>query len=345
MNPINTVLLSYGMSGKVFHAPFINSNPKFNLKGAWERNNKSIGIYYPESISYNTFEDVLKDKTVELVIVNTPNYTHFEYAKKCLLANKHIVVEKAFTTNEQEAIELTNLAKKMGKCLAVYHNRRYDSDFLTIQHYLKQGIIDKIFRMEFRFEKYKPQLNIKKHKEEINAGSGILKDLGPHLIDQVLVLVGMPDAVFARLDKRRTDSLVDDDDFIILKYPNFDVHIYLSLINSEALPAYKIIGSNGVLTKERSDNQEFNLINRFNFDNPKWRKDKNSAIFIFQKDGQEQLLKLKNLIGNYGDFYNELFNSLLQQKDPAINGNDGIKVMKIIDACILSNQTKLIVNC
>lgn len=340
---IQTALLSFGMSGKIFHAPFLSTNPNFTLVGALERTKKEIEKIYPDTYSYSSFDEICNDPNIELVVVNTPNYTHFEYAKKLLLANKNIVVEKCFTNNLAEAIELKNIAIQQNKMIAIYHNRRYDSDFLTIQKCLSEKMITKIFRVEMRFEKYKMGLNIKKHKEEVNEGSGILKDLGPHIIDQAIILFGLPNRVFASFKKNRIYSLVDDDDFIILFYLQFEVHIYLSLVNQEILPAYKIIGQNGVLYKMRSDNQEQNLMDRLLPNSPKWKYDVHDALLIERKDNFEKIKHYRNLTGNYGVFYDLLYDSIINNKPPVVSVDDGINVMKIIDACIISDKNKQVV--
>jgi len=133
MAPIKTAILSFGMSGKLFHAPFLSAHPGFQLMGAWERSKNLIQEIYPQTISYPSLDSILDDDSLELVVVNTPNNTHYEYAKKALLAGKHLIVEKAFTTTVAEAVELKLLAEKMGKKISVYQNRRWDSDFKTVR--------------------------------------------------------------------------------------------------------------------------------------------------------------------------------------------------------------------
>ena len=161
MPPIKTALLSFGMSGKLFHAPFIHIHPGFELLGAWERSIKIIGEFYPGVKSYPTLESILEDDTIDLVVVNTPTATHFEYAKKSLLAGKHVVVEKAFTTTVAEAIELKELAEKLNKKISVYQNRRYDSDFKTVKKIISEGWLGEIVEAEIHYDRYKPLLNPK----------------------------------------------------------------------------------------------------------------------------------------------------------------------------------------
>jgi predicted dehydrogenase len=243
------------MSGKVFHAPFLELHPGFELVGAWERSNKLIQIDFPNVKSYPTFEALLEDD-VELIIVNTPTATHFEFAKKTLLAGKHIVVEKAFTTTVAEAEELKQLAESKKLKLSVFQNRRWDSDFKTVKNILSEGILGDIVEAEFHFDRYNPVLSPKTHKETVNSGSGILKDLGPHIIDQALHLFGIPNSVFADIRTTRSNSLVDDYIDILLFYTDFRVRLKAGFFVREPNPAYVIHGKKGSFLKQRGDLQE-----------------------------------------------------------------------------------------
>ena len=197
MKPINTALLSFGMSGVVFHAPLIHVHPGFTLSAVWERTKDLAQKKFPGIKTFRSLEDLLSDPDIELVIVNTPNYTHYEYARKALLAGKHVIVEKPFTVTVAEGEELIVLAKEQAKLLSVYQNRRYDSDYRTLRKILEQGLLGNIAEAEFHFDRYNESLSPKLHKEEPGPGRGALYDLGAHLIDQALQLFGMPQAVFA----------------------------------------------------------------------------------------------------------------------------------------------------
>ena len=202
MKKIKTALLSFGMSGKVFHAPFLELHPGFDLVGAWERSRKLIQQDYSSVKSYVDFDNVLNDD-IDLVVVNTPVATHHEYAKAALLAGKHVIVEKAFTTNAAEAEELHYIAEEENLKLAVFQNRRWDSDFRTVQQIVEREILGEIVEAEIHFDRYNPDLSPKRHKETANPGAGVLKDLGSHIIDQAIVLFGFPDAVFADIRTTR----------------------------------------------------------------------------------------------------------------------------------------------
>ncbi|MFV8351600.1 Gfo/Idh/MocA family oxidoreductase [Flavobacterium sp. XS2P14] len=258
MQKIKTALLSYGMSGKVFHTPFLNFHPGFELLGSWERSKKLIQIDFPEMKSYASIDELLADD-VDLVIVNTPVETHYEYAKKVLLSGKHAVVEKAFTTTVEQAQELAAIAKEKNVKLSVFQNRRWDSDFKTVQKIISDEVLGDIVEAEFHFDRYNPLLSPKQHKETLNSGAGILKDLGPHLIDQALCLFGLPQSVFADIRITRAQSLVDDYIDILMYYASFRVRIKAGFFVREANPAYIIHGKKGSFLKSRGDVQEDEL--------------------------------------------------------------------------------------
>ncbi len=258
---IKTALLSYGMSGKVFHAPFIHNHAGFELAAVWERNKKTASEDYPSIQVVQQLEEILNNDEIELVIVNTPTATHFEYAQKALLAGKHVVVEKAFTTSEKEADILIELAEKQERILSVYQNRRWDSDFLTVQKIVSQQLLGTIHTVTIRFERFKDILSTRLHKEQPGPGAGLLMDLGPHIIDQALVLFGMPNAVEAHFRRLRTQSMVDDDFLIHLLYHNLRVTLISSLLVPYPVEAYLIHGSKGSLIKQRADIQESALLN------------------------------------------------------------------------------------
>ncbi|MBC7628771.1 Gfo/Idh/MocA family oxidoreductase, partial [Ferruginibacter sp.] len=256
MRIIKTALLSYGMSGKIFHAPFIAAHPGFKLCGAWERSNKNIQQNYPDATSYATLEALLADETIELVIVNTPNDSHYEYATKVLQAGKHVVVEKAFTTSVAQGEALKALAQKQDKMISVYQNRRFDSDCRTVQRVIADKLLGDIVEAEFHYDRFKPLVGPKLHKEMPNPGAGLLMDLGPHLIDEALHIFGMPNALFADICITRPNSKVDDWFDMRLYYPSLSVRLKAGNIVREAIPANVIHGMKGSFIKTRGDVQE-----------------------------------------------------------------------------------------
>jgi scyllo-inositol 2-dehydrogenase (NADP+) len=345
MKTINTALLSFGMSGRVFHAPFINLHKGFHLAGSWERSKKQIQEFYPGTHSYDSFEAILNDDSIDLVVVNTPVYSHFEYAAKALKAGKHVVVEKAFTSTVSEAEELKAIALEQNRQIAVFQNRRWDSDFSTVKQVIDSGVLGGINEMEIHFDRFNLQLSPKKHKEEPNPGAGIARDLGPHIIDQALYLFGMPEAVFADLRTTRPNSVVEDCLDILLYYPSFRVRIKGGYIVKEILPAYIVHGIKGSFLKSRADVQEANLQKGLLPDTLNWgtEPEEEQGLINYDKDGTTIREKIKTQQGNYLEFYNGVYNALTQKTPMPVTVDDGIRVMQIIEVAFKSSEEKKII--
>lgn len=345
MQKIKTALLSYGMSGKVFHAPFLNFHPGFELLGSWERSKKLIQIDFPEMKSYASIDELLADE-VDLVIVNTPVETHYEYAKKVLLSGKHAVVEKAFTTTVEQAQELAAIAKEKNVKLSVFQNRRWDSDFKTVQKIISDKILGDIVEAEFHFDRYNPLLSPKQHKETRNSGAGILKDLGPHLIDQALCLFGLPQSVFADIQITRAQSLVDDYIDILLYYSNFRVRLKAGFFVREANPAYVIHGKKGSFLKPRGDVQEdeLKLGKKPNLDT--WGTELVGKRGLLHTEINGEIVKkhIPTLQGNYYDFFDEVYHSIINDAIEPVSAQDGVHVMQIIEAAIQSSAQKMVID-
>ncbi len=340
MQKIRTALLSYGMSGKVFHAPFLSLHEGFELVGAWERTNKLIHQDFPNAKSYPSLEAMLADD-IDLVVVNTPVDTHFEYAKKVLLAGKHALVEKAFTTTVAEAEELNALAKAKSRKLAVFQNRRWDSDFNTVKEICEKGILGDLVEAEFHFDRYNPQLSAKQHKETASNGAGILKDLGPHLIDQALFLFGMPNAVFADIRRTREASAVDDYFDMLLYYDRFRVRLKAGFFVREMIPSFVLHGKNGSFLKPRGDVQEDQLKMGKKPNRSTWgiELETNQGLLHTEIDGEVVRKKIPTLSGNYFGFFDGLFDAIANNANEPVTAQDGINVMKIIEAAIESNNS------
>ncbi|KUJ62668.1 oxidoreductase [Flavobacteriaceae bacterium CRH] len=345
MQKIKTALLSYGMSGKVFHAPFLNIHEGFELLGSWERSKKLIQEDYPAVKSYATIDELLADD-VDLVIVNTPVGTHYEYAKKVLLAGKHAVVEKAFTTTVAEAEELAKIAQEKGLKLAVFQNRRWDSDFKTIQKIIKEGTLGDLVEAEFHFDRYNPLLSPKSHKETLNDGAGILKDLGPHLIDQAVCLFGSPKSVFADIRFTRENSLVDDWIDLLLIYEDFRVRLKASFFVREANPAYTIHGKKGSFLKPRGDIQEdeLKLGKKPNLESWGTEPEIFQGLLHTEINGELVRDRVPTLQGNYFSFFDGVYDSIANNKPEPVTAQDGVKVMQIIEAAIASNAQRTVIN-
>ncbi len=345
MSAIRTVILSFGMSGRVFHAPFISLNPGFKLVGIWERTTNASLAFYPHIHIYRSLEEVLNDQNIDLVIVNTPTNTHYEFAKKALEAGKHVVVEKAFTTTLSEAIELTELAKAKNKKISVFQNRRWDSDFKTVQKIISEGWLGNVVEAEIHFDRFKESLSPKVHKEKVGPGAGTLNDLGPHLIDQAICLFGMPNAVFADLRIMRAHSEVDDYFELLLYYNDKPVRLKSGYLVREAVPSYIIHGNKGSFLKSRADVQEVALLANQLPNSVDWGKEpeEEQGLLHTEKDGVVIRKKIPSLKGNYGEYYEAVRRAIMEDAPMPVSGEDGINVMKIINAAFESNHSKKVI--
>lgn len=345
MQKIRTALLAYGMSGKIFHAPFLMLHPGFELTGAWERSKKLIQQDYPSLKSYESLEALLADD-IDLVIVNTPVDTHYTYSKQALESGKHLIVEKAFTTTTKEAEALKELAEKLGLSLTVFQNRRWDGDFLTVKSVLKQDLLGEIVEVEIRFDRYNPVLSPKLWKEGVNAGAGILKDLGPHLIDQALVLFGFPQAVFADLRTVRMHSQVEDQIDLLLYYPDKRVRLHAGFFNREQLPGFVLQGRNGSFFKSRSDVQEdtLKLGQKPNLEDWGREPEEKSGILHVTENGASTRKTIPTLPGNYYWLFDGVYQAIRAGKPEPVTAQEGVNVMRVIDAAIQSSFEQRVVN-
>jgi predicted dehydrogenase len=346
MRIINTAILSFGMSGRVFHAPFIALHPGFKLVGVLERTKNESLAFYPDIHIYRSLDEVLNDTNIELVVVNTPTNTHYAFCKKALEAGKHVVVEKAFTTTVDEAIELIELAKSRNLLLSVYQNRRWDSDFSTVRSIIEQGVLGEIFEAEFHFDRYKETLSPKLHKEVPGPGAGLLNDLGPHLIDQALSLFGMPTSLFAYIQTLRPTSAVDDAFSINLMYPTKKVMLKSNLLIREALPAFVVHGKKGSFIKSRADIQEAALLANEKPNLTDWGTEPASEQGLLHSEINGEIVRelIPTLKGNYYHYYDGNYHAIADGRPAPVTAADGLHVMQIIEAAKKSNETNQVIH-
>lgn len=346
MKPINTALCSFGMSGWVFHAPFISTNPHFNFFAVWERTKNLAQEKYPGLTTYRTLEAMLDDDSVELVIVNTPNYTHYEYAKKSLEAGKHVIVEKPFTVNIEQGKELIAIAKKQNKRLSVYQNRRYDSDYKTIRRVLAENWLGDLVEVEMHFDRFKEELSPKLHKEIPGPGAGSLFDLGAHLIDQALQLFGMPKKIFADIRMVRPLSKVDDYWELLLYYENLRVRLKSSYVVREALPGYILHGLKGSFIKPKTNIQEDTLKSGISPGKSDWGKEPESERGLLHTEINGRIVReyIQSEQGNYGEYYEAVYESIRNDRPLPVTAEQGVNVIRIIEAAFKSNEAKMVID-
>jgi scyllo-inositol 2-dehydrogenase (NADP+) len=259
--PIVTGLMAYGMSGRIFHAPFLTTNPGFTFKAVVERHEKKAGKIYPDVISYNSVDELLNDAEIELIVVNTPNNTHFDYAMQALNAGKHVLIEKPAAVTSAEVKALFDLGRKLNLKVMIYQNRRYDSGFLSVKKVIESGRLGELIEVHFRLDRYRMPIGVKQFKETKGTpGNGLTYDLGAHLVDNAISIFGRPLSYIKTTATHRPGSQVDDYFHIHLTYPN-QLHVYLTsgLLIAEALPGFVIHGTLGSFVKLRTDVQEAQL--------------------------------------------------------------------------------------
>lgn len=329
--------MAYGMSGKVFHAPFIHLHDGFNFVAVTERSKKQAAQDYPSVISYDTIDELIADDNIDLVIINTPNYTHYDYAKKCLLAGKHILVEKPFTATVAQAKELFALAKEVGKKALVYQNRRFDSGFKITKEIIESGKLGKLTEVHFRFDRYRNEIGPKGFKEDPSfEASGLSYDLGPHLIDQAVALFGKPDRFYKVLANNREGSKVDDYFFIHLAYANqLNVYLTATLLAADIPPAFVVNGSLGAFSKNHGDVQESQLLKGMKPSDEGYGievADDAGKLTLVNADGGRNITTLTSPQGNYGEIFELVYQAIINDQPYPITEEDIIAQLEILES-------------
>ena len=344
MQLVNVGLCAFGMSGKVFHAPFIKEHPGFFLKGIVERTKQDSKELYPSATIYKSIDELLSDDSIDLIVVNTPIQTHFEIAKKALEAGKNVIVEKPFTIDVNEAIELTELAKEKELFISVYQNRRFDRDFLQVKNILDKGKLGTIKEAEIRFDRYRTTSSGKDHKENPNLpGSGSVHDLGAHLVDQAIQLFGFPQHVFADVFSMKGVEYSNDYFEILLYYKNdLRVRLKSSVFTKEDHFAYKIHGEKGSFLQERTDNQEAELVSGIQpIYDEQWQKplQKSDGILNYLNSENETIrIETESSAGDYMNYYQEIYEHIVFRKPLPSPASEIIQNMKIIDGALVSSD-------
>ncbi len=328
------------MSGEVFHAPLLAANPHFSLYKVLERHHEKSKVRYPEVTVVKEYQDILKDKAVDLVIVNTPNALHFSMAKEALEAGKHVVVEKPFVIHAEEARELVKLAHKKKKLLTVFQNRRLDSDFLTIRKVLEANLLGNLAEYEAHYDRFRNFVTPNTWKEDAGPGSGILYNLGAHMIDQALVLFGLPAALTAKLSIQREGAKTFDSYHIIMDYQQFYVVLKSSYLVRDEGPRYKLLGHLGTFTKYGTDPQEEALKAGKSPDIPEWGKE-NSTLWgtiDTEVEGLHCKGTIESLPGNYQLFYDNLHQAISEQGDLLVKPEEALQVIRLIELSVQSHK-------
>lgn len=251
---IRTAIIGYGLAGRFFHAPLISATDGLELVAV----GTSRAGELPDGVRAASADALIADPVIELIVVASPNQSHFPLTEAALLAGKHVVVEKPMCVSTGDAEKLIDVAKRAGRLLTVFHNRRWDSDFLTVRKMLESNALGEVRLFEAHWDRFRPEV-AERWREAPEPGSGLLFDLGPHLIDQTLLLFGQPDRVSSDVAAQRDRAEVDDYFALTFHYGSSRVILSAASVIAEPRPRFSIHGTAGSFVKAGLDPQEDQL--------------------------------------------------------------------------------------
>lgn len=343
---IGVGIVGYGLGGRVFHAPFVDAVDGLRLVAIQQRRGDEAAKAYPAARIVRTFDEILADEAIELVVITTPNATHFDLARRALEAGKHVVVDKPFTATSDEAIVLGQLAKSKGRLATPFHNRRWDGDFLTVKKLIAERAVGRLVTFESHFDRFRPIPSASSWGETGNPANGMLFDLGPHLLDQALALFGAPNAITASVRSDRDGSAIEDAFDITLSYLQADgktllAHCRTSYLACDNSARFLLHGTRGSFRKYGLDPQEAALSGGATLP-PEGSPD------VWGQEGEEAWGKLtiasdpaapgkltesrvRTEIGDYRGFYATVRDAILGKASPALTAEDGYRVIRLME--------------
>lgn len=328
---IRAGIIGFGLSGRYFHAPFLKAHEGFEVVAVSSSSAEKVKAYLRQTKVYASPAELIADPNIDLVINCGPNRAHFPLSRDALLAGKHVVVEKPFVNSAAEANELIQLARAQKRILSVFQNRRWDSDFLTLKKLVAEGRLGEVMHFASHFDVFKPKANPGRWREKEGAGSGTWVDLGAHLVDQMLVLFGVPDFVQADMVPQREGSTVDDYFHAVFGYGKRRVVLQSSLF-AATLPRFTAYGTKASFVKFGLDPQEARL---------RAGKDPTEDHFgeepaaqfgrLIQAESKEEAIVASER-GSYWEFYHLLYSSIVEKRaEGPIPLQDSLKVVQILE--------------
>ncbi|XSG75065.1 oxidoreductase [Herpetosiphon llansteffanensis] len=330
---INVALVGFGMASQVFHAPLIMAEPRLNLHSVVQRQSQTARESYPTVQVVADLGEALANPAIELVVIATPNQTHADLAAQALSAGKHVVVDKPFTLNSIQADQLIALAEQQQRVLSVFHNRRWDGDFLTTKAVIDAGWLGRLVSYECHYDRYRPQLKQGAWREQASAGSGILYDLGSHLIDQAVVLFGLPQTITAQLSKQRDGAQTVDYFDLRLGYAELQVTLKAGMLVREPGPRFSVHGTHGSWLKAGSDPQEAALKAGQTPNSPNWGQEPAADWGLLNTEANGLALRgtIETLVGNYPAYYRNLAQALSGEAALAVSAKQARAVIRLIE--------------
>jgi len=335
--PIRTAIVGFGSVAEKMHAPLITVCPELDLVASVERRTNRCEELYPGVTTYRSLQELLDADSADLIVITTPNEFHFPMAMQCLEAGKHVVVDKPVTIFSHEAEILHKCAEEKGLICTVFHNRRYDGDFMTLQKLVRAGDLGDLVYLESHFDRFRPDLTENWREKEV-PGNGITYDLGSHLIDQVVLLFGLPNWIQADIRKQRTGAVADDYFDITLDYDSLKAKVTAGALVNVPTPKFLLLGKNGSYQKFGLDVQEAAFKAGEKPEGPTWgveTEEKWGKVFL-----SEQTMPYETIPGNYRKLYQNVADAISIDAKLDITIPQAISVLKMIEASFLSSKEK-----
>jgi predicted dehydrogenase len=353
--PICTAVLGYGFAGRIFHSPFIAAVPGLELSAIMQRHGDTAAADYPNARILRSADEAFSDPAIDLIVVATPNRTHFELGKRALLASKHVVIDKPFAATSAEARELIALATQQRKVLAPFHNRRFDGDFLTVRKVVAQGTLGRVAQVISHYDRYRPIPRANTWKEAGGPANGLLFDLGPHLLDQALALYGVPQYITASVRSDRDVTAINDAFDIVLDFAlpngrNLRYECHATMLAAEPTARFRVHGTLGSYLKFGLDPQEAALLAgarppQLGSSEP-WLPEQESAWGTLTlapnpaEPSQLERSKLATEAGDYRRFYESVRDAIRGDAPLAISAEDGYRTIRLLELALQSSREK-----
>ncbi len=330
---IRVGLIGYGYASKTFHAPLIAGTPGMALAAVSSSDATKVHADWPTVPVVSEPKHLFNDPNIDLIVIPTPNDTHFPLAKAALEAGKHVVVDKPFTVTLSQARELDALAKSLGRLLSVFHNRRWDSDFLTVKALLSEGTLGEITFFESHFDRFRPQVR-NRWREQAGPGSGIWYDLAPHLLDQAVNLFGLPVSMTVDLAQLRPGAQTTDYFHAILSYPQRRIVLHGTMVAAAESARYIIHGTRGSYVKFGLDPQEDRLKNGERLPQEDWGYDMRDGV-VTKVEGETLVEEtLLTSPGNYPAYYAAVRDALNGTGENPVPASQAIQIMELIELAL-----------
>ncbi|HEV8304575.1 MAG TPA: oxidoreductase [Gemmatimonadales bacterium] len=337
---LNVGLVGFGFAGKVFHAPVIRAVEGLRLAAIVQRSGGSAPDPRYADVEFVRSVDELLARAIDLVVIATPNTSHHPIAKQCLLAGRHVVIDKPFAPTLAEAQDLVELAQRQQRVLSVYQNRRYVGDFVTLQRLVSEGALGRIVVYESHFDRFRPDQKPGAWRERAEPGAGVWFDIGPHLLDQAFVLFGTPHAIAGDIRIERDGGAVDDAFDVTLHYPTLRAVLRASMLAAAPGPSFAVHGTRGSFIKYGVDAQEAALKAGRTPGEPDWDADP-PALYgtLTTPDGTRAVPTIPS---SYTRYYENVRDAILRRAELAVTPEQALNIMRGLELGVASSRRRCV---